>query len=116
MVLRRSLMVVDESVMISNDSQAYRGRRKRFDLGEKFNNYYLTRREFEVLNFVIEGLSAKNIARQLNISSRTVEKNIDNIKSKLRCKKRSELVAICIKIGIISNIENFGRIMELQEA
>ena len=56
----------------------------------------LTRRETQVLEYVIQGLSAKNIARILNISHRTVEKYIESLKFKYNCATRSILIYKCI--------------------
>jgi DNA-binding CsgD family transcriptional regulator len=52
----------------------------------------LTPRETEVLNYVIQGLSAKKIARKINISHRTVEKYIENLKFKYNCATKSILI------------------------
>lgn len=52
----------------------------------------LTRRENEVLFFLLRGRTAKEIASVLSLSSRTVEHYIDSIKSKLHCKHKRELM------------------------
>lgn len=53
----------------------------------------LTPRERECLHFCVQGLSAKEIALTLNISNRTVETHIANIKKKLKCIKLSKLIS-----------------------
>jgi DNA-binding NarL/FixJ family response regulator len=57
----------------------------------------LTRREAEVLEYVIQGLSAKGIARKINISHRTVEKYIESLKAKYNCATKSILIYKCIR-------------------
>lgn len=56
------------------------------------SQYALTKRESECLQYVSKYFSAKEIALKLGISHRTVEKHIDNIKMKLNCDKKSELI------------------------
>lgn len=57
----------------------------------------LTKRESQCLSFLLKGLSAKQIARELDISYRTVEIHCDNIRKKTGSSTRMEL---------LSNIEN----------
>jgi len=52
----------------------------------------LTRREREVLRLIATGLANKNIARQLNISVRTVEVHRSNLTKKLGLKSTAGLV------------------------
>ena len=55
-------------------------------------NKFLTAKELSCLKHVIQGLSAKETAQLMNISNRTVEKHIENIKNKLKCKNKSALI------------------------
>jgi DNA-binding NarL/FixJ family response regulator len=52
----------------------------------------LTSRELQCAYYLLEGMTAKGIASQLNISHRTIEAHIDNIKHKLSCKNKIQLV------------------------
>jgi len=54
----------------------------------------LTKREWQVLHLVAQGLSSKEIGAQLQIESRTVERHIDHIRMKTRTKNRSHMVAV----------------------
>ena len=74
---------------------------KFFKLGSEFGDKYLTKREWEVLKYVVLGHSAKKIGRLLQISSRTVEGYVDKLKEKLGCKGRGEISFIAIKSGLI---------------
>ena len=51
----------------------------------------LTKREWECLKHIAHGRTAKEIARILLISYRTVESYIDNVKQKVGCNSKSEL-------------------------
>jgi DNA-binding NarL/FixJ family response regulator len=50
----------------------------------------LTDREREVLSFIVQGLSNKDIAQKLYLSVRTVEGHLANIYGKLQVKSRTE--------------------------
>lgn len=63
-----------------------------------------TKRESEVLLYLISGRSANAASTQMGISPRTVESHIVNLKNKLGCNKISEV----IYHALIGNfIENF---------
>ena len=53
----------------------------------------LTAREIEVMNCLLDGKTAKETARQLYISFRTVEKHFENIRIKLGCKNKQGLIS-----------------------
>lgn len=57
------------------------------------NNNQLTERESLCLHHLMLGQSSKQIARILSISPRTIEGHIHNIKNKLGCKTRIELLS-----------------------
>lgn len=52
----------------------------------------LTEREMQIINFIKEGLSSKEIATSLNISLKTVEVHRHNILKKLKLKNSASLV------------------------
>lgn len=62
----------------------------------------LTSRQREVLQLLAEGKSAKEVAKILHISTRTVEFHKYHIMEKLGVKTSAELVQLAIKHGIIS--------------
>lgn len=61
----------------------------------------LTDREKQVLKFLAEGYTYKEIARLLNISVKTVIAHNTNINDKLNIHNRSALVKFAIQKGII---------------
>ncbi len=61
----------------------------------------LTRRELEVMRYIIRGYTTRQIAETLFISARTVEGHRANIFSKLGVKNRAELVAFAEKHGLM---------------
>lgn len=57
----------------------------------------ITSKELEIARHVYLGYSATEIAEKLYRSNRTVETHINNLKLKLHCNKRSELVSTLIQ-------------------
>lgn len=57
----------------------------------------VTKKELQVAHYVSQGLSAVEISDKLSRSSRTVESHINNLKTKLGCRRRSELVPLLLK-------------------
>lgn len=53
----------------------------------------VSKREQEIVPFLVKGLTQKEIALQLNISARTVENHINSMMKKLEVKNSVELVA-----------------------
>ena len=50
---------------------------------------------------LVAGLSNKTIARDLNISPRTVEVYRDNVMTKLQAASLSELVRLAVRAGVL---------------
>lgn len=63
----------------------------RMYLGDEFNDAYLTRREIDILRLLTEGKKTVGIAKRLNLSNRTLESHIKNIKAKFNCDSLFEL-------------------------
>ena len=64
----------------------------------------LTEREREVLSLIAQGLSNQEIADQLVISAKTVNRHRENIMAKLNLHSRVELVRYAIEKGLIEII------------
>ncbi|MGI9431310.1 MAG: response regulator transcription factor, partial [Myxococcota bacterium] len=61
----------------------------------------LSAREREVLHLIADGLSAKEIAVKLGISSKTVEAHRTSLMRKLGARKATELVRYALRHGLI---------------
>jgi DNA-binding NarL/FixJ family response regulator len=62
----------------------------------------LSPREREVLALIARGLSAKEVATELSISTKTVEAHRTSLMRKLGVRKATELVAYALRRGLIS--------------
>jgi DNA-binding NarL/FixJ family response regulator len=63
----------------------------------------LTLRQREILRFLVDGLTAKEIGARLNISARTVEDHKYRMVESLGVKSSSELIHFAIKHGIVES-------------
>jgi len=68
----------------------------------EYRDKILSDREIEVIKLFADGLSFKEIAQKLNISTRTVESHKKNILSKLNLKTTVDLVKYAILNGLTS--------------
>lgn len=62
----------------------------------------LTKREKEILKLISDGLSNKEIANLLFVSTRTIDTHRYNVMQKLNVKNGAELVRIAFKLNLIS--------------
>lgn len=72
---------------------------KAFQLG-------LTKRETECLFYLAEGYTAKEMAQVLNLSPRTVEGYIENMKHKIGCLTTSELLMKIFESGVREDVRS----------
>jgi len=64
------------------------------------NKQYLTKKELECVVHLISGNSIRQIANKQNVSIRTIEKHIENIKNKSDCENRSEIIEFALSLGL----------------
>ncbi|QDQ83398.1 response regulator transcription factor [Paraburkholderia megapolitana] len=61
----------------------------------------LTGRQLEIARHIITGQTARQIGHRLGLSARTVETHIDNMKSRLGCSNKTELLVQFSHLGMI---------------
>jgi DNA-binding CsgD family transcriptional regulator len=66
----------------------------KYFLGEQFQGVYLTQREADCVLVLLQVKTIKKAAVHLNLSPRTVEFYLRNVRIKLGCKKKTELIRI----------------------
>lgn len=62
----------------------------------------LTKREYEVLVLMVEGLNNKQIAKKLTVSPSTIKSHVSNILAKFEVTSRTEAVTLALRNRIIS--------------
>ncbi|MEE8566901.1 MAG: response regulator transcription factor, partial [Candidatus Bipolaricaulota bacterium] len=62
----------------------------------------LTQRELDILKLVTKGLSNKEIANELSLSARTVQRHLESIFIKLQVGSRTEAVVRALKEGWVT--------------
>lgn len=96
-LLNAYLALENENLIISDQSkkhiQSY--------INDFLKNIILNSRELECVRLLAIGNTAKEIARQLGLSHRTVESHLDHAKNKLDCSNSHVLVAKCFTKGWI---------------
>lgn len=61
----------------------------------------LTARELQVLRLVAQGLTNKEIARDLDVAQETVKKHVQNITGKLGASDRTHAAIIAMRLGLV---------------
>lgn len=79
--------------------------KKRFYLGELFGKQYLTIQEYRVFRYILTGYTAKRIGVALCLSPKTIESYIENIKIKLNCKTKNDIIFTAISNGLTFILE-----------
>lgn len=72
-----------------------------FDPFRQMTRPHVTKREVEILKFVLQGDTAKRIGLKLKISNRTVEKHLEVLRQKMNCHTKTALVYVCINDPIL---------------
>ncbi len=70
-------------------------------VGYHMDKFILTKREKEVFTLLISNKSTKEIAKELNISEKTVRNHISNTMQKLGVKGRAQAVVELLRMQVI---------------
>ena len=65
----------------------------------------LTKRALEILSFVVEGHSSKQVADLLFISKRTVDFHLDNIYGKLQVRNKMQALQRATRLGLLPQLQ-----------
>lgn len=71
----------------------------RYDVSN--HNIPLSKQQAECLYYLAKGMTSKQIANEMDLSYRTVEHYVSDIKCKLKCRTRSELIDKALSINFI---------------
>ncbi len=87
--------VVVKEVLVPVGEPFVPDERKREDLG-------ITRREFEILELIAQGMSNREIAGRLYVSENTIKTHSSRVFDKLGAKRRTQAVQLGKKFGLLS--------------
>jgi len=73
----------------------------------KISNIHLTKKEFEIIQLIAQGLTTKEIAAKDFLSIHTINTHRKNILKKLGINNTSELIMYAIKTGIVDTTEYY---------
>lgn len=74
-------------------------------MDSRVNLQLCTRREREILNLIAEGYKDKEIADDLDVTVKTVEKHLENLMSKWNLRSRSSIIDYAFEKGLINAYE-----------
>ncbi len=85
-----------------------KGNDRSYLIGTTLGEELLSKREKDCVFYLLRGKTAKEISKYMNISFRTVETHIQNIKNKLGCESRSDIIEYALLQGYLNYIpQNF---------
>jgi DNA-binding NarL/FixJ family response regulator len=70
------------------------------DSDDKSDKAKLSRKEKAILQFIVEGLSSREIAEKLDLSGRTVDNHRANMMKKMNVRNAAELVRLAIELKL----------------
>jgi len=91
-----------EAIRTVHSGGRYIPRRIASRLTDRMMRSDLTTRELEILAMVVKGLTNKQIARVLRLSSHTVRNHVNSIIEKLEVSDRTEAATIAMRQGLVS--------------
>lgn len=78
---------------------------KLYALGGNYEGIYFTRREAECMLLLLEGRTMASVATALKLSHRTIEFYTKNMKNKLKCHTKEELVRVVSTTKFKENVD-----------
>lgn len=87
---------------LEKDRARFAQRRSQSRIRERYDS--LTRRERQVLELIVKGLSNQDAADELGINRKTVEGHRANMTAKMKVDSFAELVQVAIALGLVQGI------------
>ncbi len=95
------------STLITSDKQYYhkkKGTDRSYIFGTILGEKTLSKREKDCVFYLLRGKTAKETSKSMDISFRTVETHIQNIKNKLGCDNRSDIIEYALANGYLNYV------------
>lgn len=94
---------------LSRESQDKKvSRKKIYPLDELNQGKYLTQRELECMLGFLNGNTINQVAHKLDLSPRTVEFYLNNMKRKLKCRTKTELINKFNQLDLMQKFMNIA--------
>lgn len=77
-------------------------------LGDNYPDIYLTKREAECMFWVVQDYTIAATAAKMGLSARTVEFYVKNLKLKLSCASKKELIDVILQTTLLQQLEQDG--------
>lgn len=77
---------------------------KKYPIGESYPNLYFTEREAQTIFHFLYGRTTAQVAAILGLSRRTIEFYVKNMKTKLNCRLKSELICKVRASGFLDHV------------
>jgi len=88
-----------------NKKQIKKRRLQQYSLGPNFRGIYLSQREAECVARLLYGYRYKKIASELGLSRRTVESYLNNVRNKMHCRTKAELIKLIMQSDFLRNYQ-----------
>lgn len=85
-----------------------RSRRRNYFLDHPFENVYLTPREAETAFWIVQDYTLAATAEKMSLSSRTIEFYVKNMRAKLLCANKKEMIEKILQTNLLQQLEKEG--------
>ena len=75
-----------------------------YELGSQYGKIYFTKREAECMMWLLRGKTINSVAALLKLSPRTVEYYVKNMKTKVGCRTKFELIDLVYASEFMKNV------------
>lgn len=102
------IFLADKNKLLCVEKNAINKFYSAFDIKKFYINecQYFTYKEAECLTWYAKGKTTAEIGLTLNISKKTVERHLENLKKKSNCNNKVALTKLAVKLGIIDFFNN----------
>lgn len=79
-----------------------------YSLGPRYPGLYLTQREAECMFWLVQELTISEAGMRMDLSARTIEFYVKNMKCKLNCASKKQLVEKILQTDLLTQLEKVG--------
>ena len=81
-------------------------------LGKRFKGVYFTKREAETMYYLLQGKTIPGVGKALNLSARTIEFYVKNMKLKIGAKTKYDLVEVIRETDFMAQLHFIAAMFE----